>query len=198
MRQQLIKVIRETGFKQGDFTLSSGAKSNYYVDLRPCLLDTRHIHLPLLCMVELLTKVKRIASLGGKPGEFLEEGPILQTTNLLCGVITSGLFLCGALVHRLSVTALDVSAIYCRTENREHGCKKTIEGNYKAGQEVILIDDVATSGRSLLKVMACLGDAGLVCKAAVVIVDREEGARELLAGYDVPLYSVLTASDLRS
>lgn len=198
MRVQLIKVIRETGYREGEFTLSSGAKSNYYVDLRPCLLDTRHIHLPLLCVVELLTKVRANApkvdevSVAG-----VWESPLLQSKDLLCGVITSGLFLCGALVHRLSVTALDISAIYCRTENREHGCKKVIEGNYKAGQEVILIDDVATSGRSLFKVVQCLEDANLRCKAAVVVVDREEGARKLLAKYNVPLYSVLTASDLK-
>lgn len=139
---------------------------------------------------------------------------ILKRGTLLCGVITSGLHLAGTLLQRLSTTDVEVSSIYCRTEHRTHGAKKDIEGRYLPCQPVIIIDDVCTSGRSIMKVVAKLRSNGLVVRDAMVIAERvpnheiasnwspmveptvglseEVSGRVFLSMHDVKLHSLLT------
>ncbi len=177
--QQLAEAIIDNGwYKRGHFKLSSGRESDFYIDLRPCMLSTRYVHHITGSLLDVL---------------FPRIG--LQSGDLLCGVITSGLFLTGAMLQRLT-SHREVSAIYCRTEHRMHGVKRDIEGEFKEDQPVVLIDDVATSGKSLMKVVDILRRNQLIVKAALVVVDREEGARELLKVADVQLFSCLTVADL--
>jgi len=179
-KELLIKAIIDNGwFKKGQFKLSSGKESDFYIDMRPCMLQSRTIHLITTCFTQLLTQ------------HSLE----LTRNDLFCGVITSGLFLTGAMLQRLSVTWAAINAIYVRTEHRMHGSLRDIEGIYKAGQRVILIDDVATTGKSLCKVRDILVSHNLHVAACAVIVDREEGAEEALG---VPLLSILKVSDLKT
>ena len=173
-------IVRNGWYKKGKFTLSSGRESDYYIDLRPCMLSSSRLHLVTTCLIQILSHEVQ-----------------MTRGNLLCGVITSGLFLAGAMLQRLSPAALETNAVYCRTEHRTHGIKRNIEGVFYVGQEVILLDDVATSGASLFEVKHLLQNEGLKVKAAVVVVDRQEGAREALAATDVPLFSVLTIDDIR-
>lgn len=180
-KQLLAKAIIEADcYKIGDFTLSSGVKSNFYVDLRPMILSTKYIHLVNACLTPIL-----------------EKDCHLQTNDLLCGVISSGLFLSGVLLRHLEPIR-EVHCIYARTEHRSHGFPKKIEGGYSAGQNVIIIDDVATSGNSISKVAAILTKSKLNVKAAVIILDRKEGASHLLkTDHCIPLYSALTIEDLK-
>ena len=175
-----LAIVRNGWYKSGDFTLSSGAKSDYYIDLRPCMLSSARVHLMTICLTQTLMR---------------DVG--LVRGDLICGVITSGLFLAGALLQKLGMTAVEPHAIYCRTEHRTHGLIRAIEGGFHPGQSVVLIDDVATSGGSLDRVRKILVDAGLIVKAAVVVVDRNEGGAELLGESGVPLYSVLTVDELK-
>jgi orotate phosphoribosyltransferase len=162
-KENLIQAIKEScAYKTGDFTLSSGLKSNYYIDLRPLLLSTKYIHYITTCLTQKLTSIG------------LEKG------DLLCGVISSGLFLSGVIMQRLSTCEVELGAIYCRTEHRTHGSKRDIEGQYKRGQNVIILDDVSTTGKSIKKVIDILEVHNLRVKAIVTIVDRNEGARENL------------------
>lgn len=185
--QKLAKEIVKNGwYKQGQFKLSSGKESDYYIDMRQCMLSTKYVHLITTCFIEKLCHWTH------------KDGSILQKGNLLCGVLTSGLFLTGVIVQRLSTSELsDTSAIYVRTEKRTHGECKVVEGHFECGQEVIVIDDVATSGKSLCKIIEVLDLLGLKIKAALVIVDRNEGAKELLAQLNVPLISCITIDDIK-
>lgn len=182
-KKKLIEEIISGGcYKEGRFLLSSGKESNFYIDMRPCMLSTKKIHLITTCFIEKLCHGKGL----------------LEKDDLLCGVITSGLFLTGVMIQRLSTSYLDTSAIYCRTEHRMHGALRDIEGTYKPGQSIIIIDDVATSGKSLMKIIDIAVKHSLPVKAALVIVDRQEGAKELLAACDVPLISCVTLEEIKN
>lgn len=176
IKQSLLQTIHKHGWaKTGEFTLSSGLKSDFYVDLRPMILDSRYMHFATYGLIPLLKYKKG---------------------DLLCGIATSGLFLCGSLLQRLSSSGTDLAAIYCRTSHRTHGEKKDIEGSWVVGQRVILIDDVSTTGGSLLKVIDILRKNGLIVEQALVILDREEGAVSALERKGVILKSVIKRSDL--
>lgn len=177
----LAEAIKQNSwYKTGKFLLSSGKESDFYINLRPCLLSSKHLHLVTTCMVNALVREVQI-----------------QRGDLLCGVITSGLIMMGTMLQRLSTSAIDLNGLYVRTEHRMHGTRRNIEGEFKPGQSVILIDDVATTGLSLVKVIEILISEGIPVKAALVVVDRLEGARKRLAQMDIPLFSILTVEDLK-
>ncbi|MEF8807720.1 MAG: orotate phosphoribosyltransferase, partial [Natronomonas sp.] len=71
-----------------------------------------------------------------------------------------------------------------------------IEGEFEEGEEVIVLEDIATTGQSAIDAVEALRDAGAVVDRVLVVVDREEGARENLAEHDIELQSLVTASDL--
>ncbi|HFC49558.1 MAG TPA: orotate phosphoribosyltransferase, partial [Thermofilum sp.] len=86
--------------------------------------------------------------------------------------------------------------IYVRKERKEHGTKKIIEGDFKPGAKVLVVDDVATTGGSILRAVNALRSAGLVVEHALVVVDRLEGAEEALSRVGVRLFSLVTLKDL--
>jgi uridine monophosphate synthetase len=87
-----------------------------------------------------------------------------------------------------------VPLIYPRREEKGYGTRRRIEGQFKAGERVVLIDDIITDGASKLEAIAPLEEAGLVVKDLVILVDREQGGRELLAARGYTLHAVLTIS----
>lgn len=177
------RIIKEGCYRRGHFQLSSGKEAIDYIDLRPLILSTKYCCHILCELIPLLERPDKI---------------YLKSDDLLCGVVTSGLAMTGSLLHRLSVTSVSASMVYCRTEHRTHGSLRAIEGIYRPGQTVIIIDDVATTGRSILKVANILRDHDLKVRDALVVVDREEGAKEYLHSYGIKLYSVLTKSQIIS
>lgn len=180
-KEILAKSIVDGGYlKEGEFTLSSGKGSDFYVDIRSAMLDFKVMHEILAPLCDILFRSR-----------------VYLRGDLFCGVLSSGLFLTGALMQRVSTSLTDASAIYVRTVHRTHGLKKDIEGKFIDRQPVIMIDDVATTGRTFVTVADKLASSGLRAKAAVCVVDRNEGAKEYLWSRQVPLYSVLNASDLR-
>jgi uridine monophosphate synthetase len=87
-----------------------------------------------------------------------------------------------------------VPLIYPRREEKGYGTRRRIEGQFKAGERVVLIDDIITDGASKLEAIQPLEEAGLVVKDLVILVDREQGGRELLAARGYAVHAVLTIS----
>ncbi|MFB6130808.1 MAG: orotate phosphoribosyltransferase, partial [Salinigranum sp.] len=83
-----------------------------------------------------------------------------------------------------------------RKKAKEYGTAKRIEGRLEEGEEVVVLEDIATTGRSALDAVEALREAGAVVDRVLVVVDREEGARELLADHGIELEALLTAEDL--
>jgi uridine monophosphate synthetase len=154
----------------GDFTLKSGKKSPLYIDLRLLVSDPRVMACAASAMAALLDGLRfdRIAALpyGGLP--------IGQAVSLASGR----------------------PLIYPRREAKDYGTKKLIEGTYVAGETVVVLDDLVTTGDSKVESMQPLTEAGLKVTDVVVLVDREQGGRAELASRGLELHSVLTLSQL--
>lgn len=86
--------------------------------------------------------------------------------------------------------------IYPRKEVKTYGTKAVIEGEYHAGETIIVIDDLATTGESKFEAIAKLTGVGLIVKDVVVLIDRQSGAKESLAEAGFDLHAVLTISGL--
>jgi uridine monophosphate synthetase len=155
----------------GDFTLKSGAKSNIYVDLRiipsfPSLFKTISNELTQLIISQNI--------------QF----------DFICGVPFGGLSYATAIALNMNKPTLLV-----RKEVKTHGTKKNIEGVFQKGQHVILIEDVITSGQSILEIAEILKKEGLNVIHAFVILNREEKGEENLK--EIKLSSVLKLKDLK-
>lgn len=153
--------------RHGSFTLRSGATSNIYVDCR------RIIGSPAL-----------LGQLASRLVPHVGDA-------LVAGVPTAGVPL-GTAVSLLSGRPL----VYPRKAAKSHGTGQQVEGIFAAGDRVVLIDDVATSGISLLEAAAVLRGAGLVVERALVLIDRESGATAALAADGITLSALYTLSDL--
>jgi uridine monophosphate synthetase len=86
--------------------------------------------------------------------------------------------------------------VFPRKEARSYGTRIEIEGRFKVGERVVVINDLATSGWSKLEAIDKLITAGLVVEDVVVLIDRQAGSREALASAGIRLHSVLTLTDL--
>lgn len=158
------------GIKFGNFTLTSGKTSPYYVDLRivpshPKLFDE-------VCEV--------FADLVGE----------IRGDYKLAGVPTSGLPFATLVSQKLSLPLL-----YVRKGERSHGRKKGIEGEFEK-DEIVLIDDVSTTGGSLENAAETVKAEGGVVNHAVVFLDREEGAEQNLKNVGIDLRACFTISEL--
>ncbi|MGM0606396.1 MAG: orotate phosphoribosyltransferase [Halobacteriota archaeon] len=165
---ELIAALREADAVQfGEFELSHGGTSDYYVDKYLFETDPN-------CL-------RQIAA---------------AFADRIDGETLAGVAL-GA-VPLVAVTAVETDSPYviARKKAKEYGTAKRIEGRLEAGETVVVLEDIATTGKSALDAVEALRDAGAVVDRILVVVDREEGARELLAEHDVELEALVTASEL--
>lgn len=151
-------LIKSGSYLKGDFTLKSGLRTDTYIDCRKMFLDSRWLSTIIPCYVEVLS----------------ESWIKSDVHTLLCGIPTSGLVLTGAILMRAAVHK-DIRACYLRPETKDHGTKKDFEGDIREGDEVYILDDVVTSGDTILKAINQLRARGLNVKAAVTLLDRSEG-----------------------
>ena len=158
----------------GDFTLASGKKSSYYVDLR---LVPSHPH-QFRRMVKFLQN-KIIEDIG------------LDKFDSIVSVPTGGLVIASALAIE-TVKPL----IYVRSKPKDYGTSKSIEGKIWEGMKVVMIDDVATTGGSVLKGIQSLRESKIKIDDAYVIVNRMEGADEALKEKGVTMHSITNVMEI--
>jgi orotate phosphoribosyltransferase len=176
--RELIEVIKQRSYRRGKFKLASGAESEFYFNLKPTMMSPQGAH---LCAMGLLEKIRpeKVDYVGG-----LEMGAVPVIASL------------AALSH---VEGQPVKTFFVRKKPKDHGTQDLVEGlatgETLSGQRVMIIDDVATSGGSIILAAEVARASGAVVETALVIVDREEGASELLAKAGIRLLSVLKKSD---
>jgi orotate phosphoribosyltransferase len=155
--------------KFGEFTLASGKQSSYYVDLR--LVPSYPIEFRK--MVKFLENE-------------IEQDIGLDNFDSIVSVPTGGLVIASALAIE-TVKPL----IYVRSKPKDYGTSKSVEGKIHDGMKVVMIDDVATTGGSVVNAIKSLKDVNISVKDAYVIVNRMEGADEALLELGVKIHSIL-------
>lgn len=170
---ELFALIRQRSFRRGHFTLSSGAQSEMYFNLKPAMLDPRGAYLCAAAFLKVIA-AEKVAYVGG-----LEMGAVPML---------------GSLAALSGMQGHPVRTFFVRKTPKAHGTKELIEGlapgETLSGARVMIVDDVATTGNSILEAAGAARDAGAAVESALVLIDREEGARENLARAGIRLLSV--------
>lgn len=175
-RRRLIEHISSEAVFHGDFTLTSGKRATYYVDLRKVSLDHRVAPLIGQVMLDLIAEVPDVAAVGGMT---MGADPIAT-----------------AVLHQGAARGLEYDAFVVRKEPKDHGRGKQVEGPDVAGKRVIVLEDTSTTGGSPLKAIEALRAAGAEIAAVAVVVDRDTGAREVIEAAGVPYLAAIGLKDL--
>ncbi len=177
LKRRLARILIEKSYKEGDFTLSSGRKSDYYFDCRVTALHPEGSWL----IGTLFNKLLADVDIKGVGGMTLGADPLVSATTVISH--EQGRPLAGLLV---------------RKEAKGHGTGQYVEGlgNFEKGDKVAMVEDVVTTGGSLLKACTRVADAGLEIVTVCTILDRQEGGREILQDNGYTLLALFTREEL--
>ncbi|TFC01901.1 orotate phosphoribosyltransferase [Cryobacterium mannosilyticum] len=175
-RQQLIDHISAEAVFHGDFTLTSGKKATYYVDLRKVSLDHRVSPLIGQVMLDLIAEIPDVAAVGGMT---MGADPVAA-----------------AILHQGVARGLAYDAFVVRKEPKDHGRGRQVEGPDLAGKRVIVLEDTSTTGGSPLAAIEALKKVGAIIAGVAVVVDRDTGAREVIEAAGYPYYAAIGLEDL--
>ncbi|CAN5190074.1 orotate phosphoribosyltransferase [soil metagenome] len=175
-KQQLIDFISADAVFHGDFTLTSGKKATYYVDLRKVSLDHRVAPLIGQVMLDLVADVPDVSAVGGLT---MGADPIAA-----------------AVMHQGAARGLAYDAFVVRKEPKDHGRGRQVEGPDLAGKRVIVLEDTSTNGGSPLAAIEALLTVGAEIAAVAVVVDRNTGARERIEAAGYPYLAAIGLDDL--
>ena len=164
-RGDLLGIIQRQAVVRGDFTLSSGQRATWYIDLRRVLLDGRAAPLAGQVMLD----VTRDLSYDAVGGLTLGADPVAA-----------------AMMHAAASRGRALDAFVVRKAGKAHGLQRRIEGPDVAGRRVLAVEDTSTTGSSVLTAVDALRDAGAEVVGVAVVVDR--GARAAVTGPACPTW----------
>jgi orotate phosphoribosyltransferase len=175
-RAQLIEYITSDAVFHGDFTLTSGKKATYYVDMRKVSLDHRVAPLIGQVMLDLIKDIPDVAAVGGLT---MGADPIAA-----------------AVLHQGAARGFTYDAFVVRKEPKDHGRGRQVEGPELAGKRVIVLEDTSTTGGSPLKAIEALKKVGAEIAGVAVVVHRATGAKEIIEAEGYPYFSAIGLADL--
>lgn len=177
-RERLRRMLQERSFITGTFKLSSGQTSSYFFDGKQVVLDPDGAHLAGNAMLELIRE--RAPEANAVAGPTVGADPIVTAAMLL----SAG-------------TDQPLAGLFVRSERKDHGTERVIEGPLERGMRVVIVDDAATTGGSLVYTTRCLREAGLDLEVvlAITLVDRLAGYEAAMTEIGVPAASVFTLDD---
>ena len=175
-RDELIDLITREAVFHGDFTLTSGRKASYYIDLRRLSLDHRAAPLIGELMTDIVDGIPDVAAVGGLT---MGADPIAA-----------------AVLHRGVARGRSYDAFVVRKEPKDHGRGRQVEGPDLEGKRVVVLEDTSTTGGSPLTAIAALEKVGAVIAGVAVVVDRATGARERIEAAGYPYFAAIGLSDL--
>jgi len=172
---ELAEFIKQHSVSRGEFRLASGQFSNYYIDGKNTLAEPEGLRLIAEAIGRELEGFK-VDAIGG-----LEIGAIYIAT-------------------AVSLASLawpkPLRQFTVRKETKTHGSRKRVEGFVPRGEQVAVVDDVVTTGGSVIQAIEAIREAGCEVAVAITLVDRDAGATQALARLNVPYRPLLTISDL--
>ncbi len=175
--QRLKELIKERSITFGDFVLSSGLRSSYYIDARRTTMSAEGLALIGRIGLGLIREAAWAADAIG--GLTMGADPVSYA-------IARETWGCPPVLDAFSV----------RKAAKEHGTRRQIEGNFATGRRVIIAEDVITSGGSALQAIAAVREAGGIVVGVLAVVDREQGGRAHILGAGVDVVSLTTTSEL--
>ncbi len=177
LKVRLLVLLKKDAFKRGQFVLSSGKSSDYYLDGRIVTLSSEGAYLIGSIILELI-RGKGITAIGGPT---IGADPIV-----------------GAVMALAHLRNLSLKAFIVRKSAKDHGSKRQVEGPaLSPGEKVLLIDDVATTGKALLEAKQALDNLGVKIEAILVIIDRLEGAGSNLEKEGLKLDALFKITDFK-
>jgi orotate phosphoribosyltransferase len=195
-KQQLLSLLAKISFRLGQFTLSSGGTSDYYIDCRTTTLHAEGGRLTGHAVLELLEERGIEADAVG--GLTMGADPIVcnvATASAWRAIQKPGAELKTGLIHGFLV----------RKAEKAHGTGRRVEGFLHPSAQVVIVDDVCTTGGSTITAIEATREAGMTVAGVLCLVDREQGGRlnieralaEIPSDHDIPFHSVYTATDVR-
>ena len=169
---ELASRIREQALLEGDFVLRSGRRSSYYLD--KYRFETHP---------DLLRELGE--RLGARARDVAPQAARIAGPELGAVALTAAASLASGLPF-----------VIVRKEQKDYGTARRLEGEFAVGEEVCLVEDVVTSGGAAVEAVRALREAGLTCRSALCVVDREEGGADALAREAVRLAPLFRASDV--
>ena len=176
LKDRLAQYINDLAVQRGEFTLTSGKKASFYIDLRQVSLDHRVAPLIGDLMLEVVSEFPEVELVGGLT---MGADPIAS-----------------AIMHRAVVAGRELDAFVVRKEPKGHGMGKQVEGPDVSGRRVIVVEDTSTTGGSPLKAIEAVEKAGGIVVAVAVVVDRYTGAKQIIEEAGYPYRAALGLADL--
>jgi orotate phosphoribosyltransferase len=173
-RQLMMDLFRERALKFGDFTLASGKKSSYYLDGKQVILNSTGLRQVSLGLLQLLADVE-FSAIGGMS---IGADPII-----------------GGVIAVAAEQGRELNGFLVRKESKGHGTNKYIEGPVQAGDKVVIVDDVITTGGSSILAVERIQEFGCEVVQVVGVVDRMQGGTKNFAAIGLDLKSLLTIED---
>ncbi len=174
---ELLEIVRNRSFRRGKFKLASGAESELYFNLKPTMMDPRGANLAARAF---LARVKE------------------ENAEFVGGLEMGAVPIIGSLAAISDVEGQPIQTFFVRKAPKAHGTMDLIEGlamgETLEDRRVVVADDVATTGGSILRAIEAARNVGANVEAALVLVDRQEGASEFLEKHGVRLLSVFRAA----
>lgn len=174
-KQALIAAVREKALKFGDFTLASGKKAKYYLDGKQVTLDGQGARLVAEGILDLLAAGPMPDAVGGM---------VIGADPITAAVITMS-----------AVRGAPIRGFMVRKESKGHGTNQFVEGPVQPGDQVVILEDVVTTGGSSLKAIERVEAFGMKVAGVIAIIDRMEGGREAFEDRGYRLQSLLTIRD---
>jgi orotate phosphoribosyltransferase len=175
-RQSLQAIINAKSFRTGNFTLASGQSASYFFDLKPTMLDPAGANLIAGLILDRITDLN-------------------LTPVAVGGMATGGIPIASVVCSQSHFTARPMRAFFVRKETKDHGTENLIEGVLKPGETVVLVEDVTTTGGSIMAAVRAVRAAGCFVTHVITVVDRLEGAKENLAVEGITLDAIFTRRD---
>ena len=177
LKQELLGLLKSYAYKKGDYTLSSGRKSEHYVNCKPVTLSSRGLTLSSVMLLEAVEKESVAVA-----GLTLGADPLVSGVAIVCGL-----------------DKIKVDALIVRKEAKGHGTGAYIEGPLpEKGAKITVLEDVITTGGSAIQAVQRLRDAGYVVNRIAAIVDRQVNneADDAMKEADLELVSIFKLEDI--
>ena len=174
-KELLQSLIMEKALKFGDFTLASGKKATFYLDCRQITLDSVGAKL-----------------IGEGILELLQQGAI---PNAVGGMVIGADPITAAVITVAAYQNIPLKGFMVRKQSKGHGTNQFVEGPITAGDRVVIVEDVVTTGGSSLEAIERVETLGIKVEGVIAIIDRLEGGREAFEAKGYPFRSLFTVRD---